>query len=112
MYIVVNKDLKMSSEKVAVQVGHAVGDFIYNNFIYNNNIISEFQLYHFWQEGNHKKVILGATQKELEDLELKGYLAIRDNGHTEIDPNSLTCINLGIWKESARPKWLRDMKTL
>ena len=88
MYILVNKDIEISKGKLAGQVGHACNCYTYHN--YGSELLDEYM------KGSIKKIILHAPQKLLEELEDKGYLAIRDNGLTEQKPKTLTCVNYGI----------------
>ena len=108
MYILVNQDIKMGKGKLAGQVGHAVASFMY-----------DFTLKHGaeeladYMENDQKKIILKCPQDILEDLEKEGYLAIRDKGYTQLEPDALTCVNLGIWNwGDDKPEWLKQLKLL
>jgi len=96
MYILVNKDIKINKGKLAGQVGHAVASYIYNNCGYENieklGDLAEFDSY---MKQHQKKIILYCSQLKLEELE-ENYIAIRDKGWTDLEPNTLTCINIGI----------------
>ena len=108
MYILVNKDIKISKGKLAGQVGHAVNVYIYNMMNgtqQQKNIIEEYM------EGDIKKIILYDTEHHLLQLEKKGHITIRDKGYTQLDPNTLTCVNLGIVaKEDIILNYLKDLK--
>lgn len=96
MYILVNKDLTMSSGKVSAQVAHSIVNYMEELF---TSRASDYLVYRTWKMGGQKKIVLQASQSLLEELEKNdkyGRLAIRDNGLTEIPPNSLTAICLGI----------------
>lgn len=89
MYILVNKDIEITPEKLAGQVGHAVAVFFHEckNEELENNYMSKHQ----------KKILLECPEKKLLELEKEGYITIRDAGFTELVPNTLTCVNIGIF---------------
>lgn len=116
MYILVNEDIKIGKGKLAGQVGHAVCSYIYRNFIkdYDNNPINVTdemqQLLEEYMECQ-KKIILRCPQSKLEELELLNkYITIRDKGLTQLEPNTLTCINLGIFEKDKSPEWVKNLK--
>lgn len=92
MYILVNKDIKINKGKLAGQVGHAVASMLYEQYKHGGELLPIMDEYMVIQ----KKIILYCSQKKLEDLEEKGYIAIRDNGLTDLEPNTLTCVNMGL----------------
>ena len=98
MYILVNKDVKIGKGKLAGQVGHAVNVYIYN--IMKNGSEIEKHLLDKYMSGEIKKIIVYDTQENLEEFEKDGYISIRDKGYTELDPNTLTCVNYGIVYEN------------
>lgn len=103
MYILVNKDISMSPGKLAGQVGHAVESYI--NELNSNKIIKEHM------DNSQKKIILKCSQNKLEQLEKEGYVTIRDNGLTELEPNTLTCVNFGIIdRNSIVPKFIKRLR--
>lgn len=110
MYILVNEDIKISKGKLAGQVGHAVMSYIYHRAIkplQNGREIEPLDDYMKEQ----KKIILKCPQWRLEELEKDGfYTVIRDKGYTQLEPNTLTCINYGIMTPEALPQWIRDLK--
>lgn len=60
-----------------------------------------------------KKIILKCPEKKLLELEKENkYIVIRDAGLTQLEPNTLTCVCLGIFdKESDEvPKWVQELK--
>lgn len=111
MYILVNEDIKINKGKLAGQVGHAVASYIYWNLVdfmhpFNNVIKS-------YMENHQKKIVLYAPQSKLEELEEVGYTTIRDNGWTDLEPNTLTCVNMGIIDYDSSPEkleWLKELK--
>ena len=96
-YIIVNKDLNMSTGKIASQVGHVC------TICASTLVTEDYLIFWEWYMGEQKKIILQAHQNVLEKLE-NDYYSIRDKGHTEIEPNSLTAVSLGIMtREQAEP---------
>lgn len=108
MYILVNKDIKISSGKLAGQVGHAVDVWLWNNFK-NESMLDLIEEYH---QGEIKKIILSASHEQLIDLESNGFIAIRDKGYTELEENTLTCINVGIYESGKLPEELKFVSKL
>lgn len=109
MYILVNEDIKINKGKLAGQVGHAVAVYFYYN--YNggekpNSLIEQYMNQY------QKKIILYYPQSKLEELEERGYIAIRDKGWTDLEPNTLTCVNLGIVDHNNIPKELEFIRKL
>lgn len=112
MYIFVNKSLGMGKGKIAGQVGHAAQyvtakilragmDCIIQNHLKNilspmkiddTSLPDEYERYMKWESGS-KKVILQATQEELEQLQkMPESVSVYDAGRTQIAPNSLTVV--------------------
>ena len=94
MYIAVNGNIKMSKGKMASQVGHAINILVYNYTKHKNFSIRN--LMRIYMEGEIKKIILKTSQSTLEKLEQEGFISVRDKGYTELEPNTITCVNLGI----------------
>jgi PTH2 family peptidyl-tRNA hydrolase len=89
MYILVNGDLKMSSGKVAGQVGHAIESYLYN--CEDKELISKHM------ESNQTKIVLDCPQNKLEEYANKyPKYTVRDAGKTELEPDSLTAVCIGI----------------
>lgn len=89
-YILVNQDLTMSTGKIAAQVGHSC------TVLTQRILTSDYRENFYEWYKQQKKIVLKAPQTLLEELEKRGYIAIRDKGYTEIEPNSLTVVTLGI----------------
>ena len=110
MYILVNEDVKINKGKLAGQVGHAVAVYFYYNYDGGENsdsIIEHYMSHH------QKKIILYYPQDKLEELEKGGYITIRDKGWTDLEPNTLTCVNLGIIDFNNIPdkyKFIKELK--
>jgi peptidyl-tRNA hydrolase, PTH2 family len=92
--VVVRKDLGMRTGKIAVQVAHAAIAAYIN---------SPANVRDKWYEEGQKKIVLKAQDKL--DLLRIGYLAecnklhieqIIDFGLTQVEPDTLTCIAIGI----------------
>jgi len=103
-YFVVNSELNMSAGKVAAQVAHvatiiAVG---------KNN--KRWDLFWQWYELDQKKIILRGKQKDLEKLIDAGFYYIRDNGLTEIEKGSLTCVGLEPMPKSEAQKYVKRLQ--
>jgi len=110
MYILVNEDIKISKGKLAGQVGHAVMSYVYHKAIkplQEGKQIEPLDGYMIEQ----KKIILKCPQWRLEELEYEsGYSVIRDKGYTELEPNTLTCVNYGIMTPDMLPEWIKELK--
>lgn len=108
MYILVNEDIEISAGKLAGQVGHAVDVWFWTRGQKEplKPIIEEYH------QGEIKKIILGASFSLLQNLEERGFVAIRDKGYTELKSNTLTCVNLGIYDFNHLPKELAFVKQL
>ena len=110
MYILVNEDIKISKGKLAGQVGHAVMSYIYHKAIkplQNDKQIESLDEYMIEQ----KKIILKCPQWRLEELEEEGWHSvIRDKGYTQLEPNTLTCVNYGIMTPNILPEWIKELK--
>ncbi|MFA6530123.1 MAG: peptidyl-tRNA hydrolase Pth2 [Candidatus Micrarchaeia archaeon] len=111
--IVVRKDLKMSAGKLAAQSSHA-------SIASYNLVRRKFpKIADEWERNGMKKIVLKVeTEAELfEYLELvreAGIPAevIRDAGHTQLEPNTVTCFGVGPWEEEKIDKVLGKLKLL
>lgn len=115
MYILVNNDIKISKGKLAGQVGHAVSSWIFNYCVKGDNFEPQdlyVDLFNDYMSGMQKKIILKCSQAKLEELEREGYITIRDAGLTELQPNTLTCVNLGIYDRDTDkvPDFVKELK--
>ena len=106
LYIVVNKDIIMSKAKLGIQIGHACTEFTLHKH--------STDLFRLWKNKNNQtKVILKAPEKELVKLESEdnpNYITIRDAGKTELEPNTLTCVCLGIGTKAQFSKEINNFK--
>ena len=110
-YYVVNKELGMSVGKVAAQVAHAASGSVLR--ILQKQDKKELEYLNRWaNDGFFKKIVLKASQKELEKLEEKGFLAIHDAGLTEIPENSLTVVALNPMPKSEAQAYVKRLQLL
>ena len=110
MYILVNEDIKINKGKLAGQVGHAVAVLFYNQFKYTEKLPPLMEEY---MNKCQKKIILYCPQEKLEELEKEGFIAIRDKGWTDLEPNTLTCVNMGLIDHNNMPRgvdFIKDLK--
>ena len=110
MYILVNEDVKISKGKLAGQVGHAVAAMFYNQYKLTGELLPVTVEY---MSSFQKKIILYAPEEKLLEFEKEGYIAIRDKGWTQLKPNTLTCVNLGIFNFNHFPvefEFIKDLK--
>ena len=90
MYLIVNNDLSMGKGKICAQVGHAV-QYIIDE--YYNGTIGDKKSYQLWKENGNPKIIIKASQEELNKLsKYKNTYTIIDAGRTQIAPNSMTVV--------------------
>ena len=106
MYILVNNDIEISKPKLAGQTAHASNILTYRMCKENNPLIGEYML------GSIKKIILSCPQKKLEELESLGYVTIRDKGLAELEPNTLTCVTVGVLDKDNVPDDFKFVKRL
>ncbi len=107
MYIFVNKDLSMDKGKIAGQVGHVVQKMLEYilpivvkldaGLVTMKNLDEQtkthVQSYLSWAKNGMAKIVLKATQIELEEFISKhNAFYVRDAGLTQIAPNSLTVV--------------------
>jgi PTH2 family peptidyl-tRNA hydrolase len=96
MYILVNVDLNMSKGKIAAQVGHVtemIGEHM-TSLTYESAKVTDILLgYMTYKTSGRKKVVLGGTQKQLEDLskDADAFVVI-DAGRTEVPKDSMTVV--------------------
>lgn len=106
--ILVRKDVKMSKGKVAAQVAHAAVEAVLKS---DKKMVSK------WREAGMKKITLKVdSEKELyKYMQIaKDYglitAVIRDAGHTEIAPGTVTCCGIGPDKEEEIDKVTGELK--
>lgn len=106
--IVVRSDLKMSKGKAAAQVAHAAVEAAFKS---NKKLISN------WRSKGAKKITLKVESlEELLNIKEKAEEAdldtalITDAGHTELAPNTTTCLGIGPDAENKIDKVTGDLK--
>jgi len=111
LVVVMREDLKLSKGKACAQTGHAVLDCFLRS--------DDSKLLRDWMNEGGKKIVL--KTKKLEDIfSLKeaakraGLVTsvIKDAGHTEIKPGTVTCIGIGPDKEEKIDKVTKDLQPL
>ncbi|MBD3210457.1 peptidyl-tRNA hydrolase [Candidatus Micrarchaeota archaeon] len=111
--IVVRADLDMGKGKLAAQCAHA------SLSGYNKVRKSHLDIAKAWETGGQKKVVLKVnSEKELFEYFQKGKDAgipceiIRDAGHTQLEPGTVTCFAAGPWKGEELDRVFGDLKLL
>jgi len=99
--IVVRADLGMGKGKLAAQSSHA------SLGAYKKVARANPDVAHAWEmEGQMKVVLKVQSEEELLEYYNKGKAAgipcelIRDAGHTQVEPGSITCFAAGPWNEN------------
>ena len=111
--IVVRKDLGMSAGKLAAQCSHASVSAYEATKKRDNSIAIEWE-----QEGQKKIVLKVMSESELLDYFEKCKRAkipcvlIRDAGHTQLEPGTVTCFGAGPWDEQELNNILGTLKLL
>lgn len=89
MYILVNKDLKMSPGKLAAQVAHSAVKAAHIGFL------NEPDWWEEWYKHSYTKIVLKASEFQMKEI-IKNYIECTahtyDEGRTEIPKGSLTTI--------------------
>lgn len=119
MYIVINQDLKELMDypgRIGAHTAHAVFDYTYNNYnklLKRNNIDSYSELLNSFKNGGDTIVVLKASNSDMIKWESEGYLSVREKGISELEPTSITAINLGIYdKNKGIPQWIQRLRLL
>jgi PTH2 family peptidyl-tRNA hydrolase len=111
--IVVRKDLKMSWGKLVGQSCHA------SLSAYKKVEKVNPQITRAWEMEGQKKIVLKVqSEEELLDFFQKAKAAgipcelIRDAGHTQVEPGTITCFGAGPWDEGEVDSVLGKLKLL
>jgi PTH2 family peptidyl-tRNA hydrolase len=111
--IVIRADLKMGKGKLAAQSSHA------SLGAYKKVQRLEPEIVRSWEnEGQMKVVLKVKSEEELLEYYNKGKAAgipcelIRDAGHTQVEPGTITCFCAGPWKESELDAIFGNLKLL
>ncbi len=111
--IVIRSDLKMAKGKLAAQVSHA------SLAAYNKTLRLLPDVAKGWEKEGQKKIILkvGSERELLEYFELAQRDGIpseliRDAGHTQVEPGTITCFGAGPWDERKLDELFGKLKLL
>jgi PTH2 family peptidyl-tRNA hydrolase len=110
--IVIRSDLGMGKGKLAGQTAHA------SVSAYNIARARDSETAREWEEEGQKKVVLKlGSEEELLTLYEKmkrevPCALIRDAGHTQLEPGTLTCFGAGPADEAKLNKYTKDLKLL
>lgn len=110
LYIFMRSDLNMSRGKIAVQAGHATALVMMKE---NQETIQEWML-----NAQIKIVLVVNSLEEIEDLELEcikrnlKYAIVHDAGRTEIEPDTITCMGVGLESRKRLNKLAKGYKSL
>jgi len=92
IYIFVNTSLSMKNGKIASQISHLARTMTLNIFSKNedDDIVKS---YNDWVTTGSKIILSKASDSQIQKLaSLSGSCAIIDEGHTQVEPNSLTVL--------------------
>jgi peptidyl-tRNA hydrolase, PTH2 family len=110
--IIIRSDLGMGKGKLAGQTAHA------SVSAYNLARARDPDATHEWEEGGQKKIVLKiGSEGELLSLyeKMKREMPcalIRDAGHTQLEPGTLSCFGAGPAEESKIDKYTKGLKLL
>ena len=130
LYVVVRQSLKLIGGKIGAQVGHAVmfiveeaacprgvtmcGETLELPEEKRHQYHERMALYREWRQGEYGKIVLAASDDDfLLAKERYGtdFLVV-DNGHTQVDPNTETCVGIWPMRKKARCELLLRLKPL
>ncbi len=110
--IVIRSDLDLGKGKIAAQVAHA------SLSAYRKAELADKWVARRWEAEGQKKVVLKAdSEPELLSLyeKMKKEMPcalIRDAGHTQVEPGTITCFGAGPADEAKIDKYTKDLKLL
>ena len=110
--IVIRSDLQMGRGKAAAQASHA------SLSAYKKCERENPDDAHSWEEEGQKKIVLKVgSEEELLSLyeRMKKEIPcalIRDAGHTQLEPGTITCFGAGPAEESLINKYTKELKLL
>ena len=121
-YFIVNNEIKISAPKLSAQIGHVatiitheITKLMYQplseEYINPNVLISIDDWIKWYDNGKgQKKIILRGKEKQLLKLINQGFYYIRDNGLTELLPNTLTVCGLPPMKRSEAQRYVKGLQ--
>ena len=111
MVIIVRKDIKLGSGKMAAQVAHAAVNCAFSA---KKNYKKYFDA---WYDEGQKKVVVKANNiDELREIQFQAKTAglpqsmITDAGHTQLPPGTITCLGIGPGPEEVIDKITGHLK--
>jgi PTH2 family peptidyl-tRNA hydrolase len=110
--IIIRSDLQMGKGKIAAQVSHA------SLSSYKKCEREDAHSAREWEEEGQKKIVLKVgSEEELLSLfeQMKKEIPcslIRDAGHTQLEPGSITCFGAGPADEAKINKYTKGLKLL
>ena len=110
--IVVRGDLDMGKGKISAQVAHA------SLSAYRKAELADKWVARAWEAEGQKKVVLKVgSEEELLSLyeKMKREIPcalIRDAGHTQVEPGTITCFGAGPAEEAKIDKFCKELKLL
>lgn len=116
LYLVVRTSLRMSPEKLAAQVGHAVQYVLAWSLVHATPTYPGRQIQRRvdeWLRNNDsRKIVLHANEEQWKELrELNPAEVVVDAGHTEVPVGSETVTVFWPMRKSERPPLLRKLRT-
>lgn len=93
--VIITQDIEMSPGKIAAQVAHAAVECTLKSMEKKPKLVKK------WLREGQKKVIVKTNEDEMRELERMAHTMglqtaiIRDAGHTELEPGTLTAIAIG-----------------
>ncbi len=107
--ILLRKDLEMSTGKLVAQGSHAsLGAYQQSGSDERDSWVSQGQ----------KKIVLEASEKQLKNKMQKAeemnitYFKVKDAGHTEVEPGTVTALGIGPAEEKKLDKITSDLPLL
>lgn len=109
-YLLFNKEIELSSGKWGAQAAHVASRF--ERAVSKGTQIPLFNAssYNTWINDDEMKITVRASLALLEKLEQEGWIGVRDNGHTEVAPNTLTAIISPPLSQDELPKYLKRLQ--
>ncbi|HIH22954.1 TPA: peptidyl-tRNA hydrolase [Candidatus Micrarchaeota archaeon] len=111
--IIIRSDLKMGKGKIGGQCSHA------SVSAYNVTRKKFPEIANEWEQEGQKKIVLKVEgESELLEQFRKAKDAgipcelIRDAGHTQVEPGTITCIGIGPWNERKLDELFGKLKLL
>lgn len=107
--IIVNKDVKMSKGKLASQVAHSS---------LMSYLLGDEKDNLKWLGNSYVKIILKANESDIKALDnlfnIQGipHFLMVDEGRTEIEPNTITCLGVSPMKSEEIDKYTKNLKLL